>query len=374
MVAYPSCTIHDLPPTSRPLETRDQSLDKMLDSLPACISYIDAELRYRFANATYEKWFQLERQTIYGRHLWEVIGDEAYQTAKPYIDEVLKGRQVTYEAVLPYARGHRHVRGTLTPDLNDQSQIQGYYALIVDISDYKHAEMQLRHSEAALAKAQEIVHVGSWEYDVATQSFNCSDEMFRLFGLVPGASTPNLNQITQFFADDDWAQVQRAAKQLITTGEPQPFSGRIIRPDGASRYLEGNSEAIKDDHGAVVRLLGTAMDVTEHKQRIDQLRLLESVILHANDAVLITEADPIDPPGPRILYANPAFTQMTGYTRDEVIGQTPRILQGDKTDRASLNQIRTALQTRQQTRVELLNASLLAASFGWRWSWCRSPI
>ncbi|MGF1459005.1 MAG: PAS domain S-box protein [Leptolyngbyaceae cyanobacterium] len=354
-MTYPSCALSDRPQHLLKRKNRDQCFDKLLDALPACVSYVDADLRYRFANATYEDWFQLERQAICGRYLWDVIGHEAYQTAKPYIDGVLAGRQITYETVLPYAQGHRDIRGTLTPDINEHAQVQGFYALIVDISDDRHTEMQLRRSEAALAKAQEIAHIGNWEFDVATQRFNCSAEMLRLLGLAATATPPSLSQMAQFFPADDWAQVKQTAQQLLTTGEPQPFSGHIVRSDGEWRYLKGDSEAIKNDRGAVVRLLGTAMDVTEQQQRIDQLRLLEAVILNANDAVLITEAAPIDPPGPRILYVNPAFTQMTGYTSGEVIGQTPRILQGNKTDRASLDQIRTALRTNQKTRVELLN-------------------
>lgn len=89
--------------------------------------------------------------------------------------------------------------------------------------------------------------------------------------------------------------------------------------------------------------------------RDEYLRLIESVILHANDAIVITEAEPISEPGPRILYVNTAFTRWTGYTVEEVIGQTPRILQGPKTDPATLRQIRTALEQWQPIMVELLN-------------------
>lgn len=359
MATYPCCAVSDHYQShvdvTDDVNNNAVRLGVMVDSWPACISYTDASLRYRFVNQTYESWFNLDRQAINGQYLWDVIGHQAYQKAKPYIDPVLEGRQVTYEMTIPCAQGRRHVSGTLIPDLDSSSQVQGYYALIVDISDYKRTEMQLRRSEAALAKAQEIAQIGSWEFDLATQTFDCSAEMFRLFGLPPRASPPRLSQIAQFFPADDWANVRQAAQQLMATGKPQPFAGQIMQFNGESRYLEGSSEAVKNDRGDVVRLLGTAMDVTEQKQRIDQLQLLESVILHANDAVLITDADLIDSPGPRIIYANPAFTKMTGYTSAEVIGQTPRILQGPKTNRASLDRIRTALKTHQQIRVELLN-------------------
>lgn len=94
---------------------------------------------------------------------------------------------------------------------------------------------------------------------------------------------------------------------------------------------------------------------TEHKRSEERIRLLESVVVHANDAVVVTEAEPIDLPGPRILYVNAAFTQMTGYTAQEVLGQSPRILQGEKTAPEALQKIRAALETWQPVLVELIN-------------------
>ena len=87
----------------------------------------------------------------------------------------------------------------------------------------------------------------------------------------------------------------------------------------------------------------------------ERLRLLESVVINANDAILITEAEPIDLPGPRIVYCNPAFLAITGFTEDEVIGRTPRILQCEDTSRATLDVIREALSHWRPVEVELLN-------------------
>ncbi|MGC1247142.1 MAG: PAS domain S-box protein, partial [Spirulinaceae cyanobacterium] len=81
----------------------------------------------------------------------------------------------------------------------------------------------------------------------------------------------------------------------------------------------------------------------------------ESVVVCANDAVLITEARPISEPGPKIVYVNEAFTRMTGYTTQEVLGKTPRILQGEKTNRRQLNKIRTAIAQLQSIQIELIN-------------------
>ncbi|MFB9867725.1 putative bifunctional diguanylate cyclase/phosphodiesterase [Vreelandella sulfidaeris] len=93
----------------------------------------------------------------------------------------------------------------------------------------------------------------------------------------------------------------------------------------------------------------------QQKPFMERLRLLESVVVNAKDAILITEAEPIDEPGPRIVYCNPAFLTTTGFSLSEVIGRTPRILQCDDTSRATLDLIRNALSSWQPVEVEILN-------------------
>ena len=83
--------------------------------------------------------------------------------------------------------------------------------------------------------------------------------------------------------------------------------------------------------------------------------LLLNCIDFITDTVLITEAEPVDLPGPRVIFVNPAFERMTGYRADEVIGQTPRLMQGPKTDRAELRRIRTELLNWHPIRAELVN-------------------
>lgn len=97
-------------------------------------------------------------------------------------------------------------------------------------------------------------------------------------------------------------------------------------------------------------------DVTQERAREQHLRLLESAVSRQNDILLITEAEPMDEPeGPRIIYVNDAFERRTGYRREEVIGQTPRFLQGPKTQQAELDRIREALTHWQPVRAELIN-------------------
>jgi PAS domain S-box-containing protein len=96
-------------------------------------------------------------------------------------------------------------------------------------------------------------------------------------------------------------------------------------------------------------------DITKQKKKEQHLKLLESVITNTTDAVMITEAEPFDEPDPRILYVNEAFTQMTGYMAEEVIGKSPRILQGPKTDKAELARVGKCLRQWQPSEATIIN-------------------
>ncbi|MGM9321982.1 EAL domain-containing protein [Deinococcus aquaticus] len=87
----------------------------------------------------------------------------------------------------------------------------------------------------------------------------------------------------------------------------------------------------------------TLRDVTQRRSEEERLRLLESVTVNAREAVVISEAEPVTGEGPRVVYVNEAFTRMTGYTPEDIIGRTPRILQGPRSDRATLDRIRANL-------------------------------
>jgi diguanylate cyclase (GGDEF)-like protein/PAS domain S-box-containing protein len=96
-------------------------------------------------------------------------------------------------------------------------------------------------------------------------------------------------------------------------------------------------------------------DVTARRKAQEQLRLLEGSISRLNDIVIITEAGPFSEPGPRIVFVNEAFERRTGYSRDEVLGRSPRFLQGPNTQRRALDQIRAALEEWRPARVDVIN-------------------
>lgn len=86
----------------------------------------------------------------------------------------------------------------------------------------------------------------------------------------------------------------------------------------------------------------------------EQIQLLRAAVQDTEDSVLITDAD-VDYPGPRIVFVNPGFSKMTGYSREEVIGKSPRILQGPKTDRKVLDELRRCLENGEPFFGETIN-------------------
>jgi PAS domain S-box-containing protein len=96
-------------------------------------------------------------------------------------------------------------------------------------------------------------------------------------------------------------------------------------------------------------------DVTRRRAMEDTLRLLKAAVERLNDVVIITESRPIDEPGPRIVFVNDAFKRVTGYSRAEALGRTPRILHGPRTQRGELDRVRAALERREFVLVRVIN-------------------
>lgn len=132
------------------------------------------------------------------------------------------------------------------------------------------------------------------------------------------------------------------------TGEWGEF--QVQARDGSLTEMMGAVVALADGRRVCI-----GADITEKKERQKRLRLLEAAIEHARLPILITEADPLDEPGPKVVYANPAVDDVTGYSPAEMRGRTPRVLQGEGTDRAVLDRIRAALDAEEPIREVVRN-------------------
>ncbi|MFO0954424.1 MAG: GAF domain-containing protein, partial [Isosphaeraceae bacterium] len=120
-------------------------------------------------------------------------------------------------------------------------------------------------------------------------------------------------------------------------------------------WTEEDVSALADLAASVMTELALKEELARAERADRQLRLLSLAVEEANDAIVISEACPLDAPGPRVVYVNKAFTQATGYLPEEILGRTPRLLQGPRTDRATLDEIRRRLTSWEPVRAEVVN-------------------
>ncbi len=179
------------------------------------------------------------------------------------------------------------------------------------------------------------------------------------------------------FIVPDATQDERFAANPLVTGDlgVRFYAGApLLTPEGEALgtlcAIDSKPRTLTDNQQDALRILSRqVMAQLELRRRMaeqkrtmqdrwkvtERLRLLEAAVEKANDVIIITEAEPTNLPGPRIVYVNAAFTKMTGYTAEEAIGQTPRLLQGPETDQKVNDQIRKSLKRWKPVQVEVLN-------------------
>lgn len=174
----------------------------------------------------------------------------------------------------------------------------------------------------------------------------------RMFGWTEAEISGQLNPVINETEVKQYRTIRQKILQGIT---PPSLEIHRQKKDGSEIDIVFSAAPLTDSEDRVSGIVAVVADISEQKQQAEQVHLLQSVVVNTNDAVLITEAEPIDEPGPKIIYVNEAFTRTTGYTLEEVLGKTPRILQGPKTNRQALAKVRHALSTWQPVTVETIN-------------------
>ncbi|MEO7319255.1 MAG: amino acid permease, partial [Chthoniobacteraceae bacterium] len=209
-----------------------------------------------------------------------------------------------------------------------------------NITERKQAEMDLRLNEQryrSLVKATTAIvwdTPASGEFEIEQPSWSAftgqSFEEYRGWGW--------LNAVHP----DDQAETARVWSAAVASRNVCKLEHRLRFHDQTFRNMRVSAVPILAEDGTIKEWIGIHTDITQRKLAEETLRLLSSALEQSRESIVITDAQ-LDLPGPGILFVNPAFTEMTGYTAAEVIGATPRILQGPKTDRALMRHLRETL-------------------------------
>jgi PAS domain S-box-containing protein len=214
--------------------------------------------------------------------------------------------------------------------------------------------------ESSQARLQAIMRTSGlllWDYRLKADELNTSEPIETWFHFPTTERVVSLARALEFTHPDDLARVQATIAATIAGTLPEfEFPHRVPQADGSvrtyltrGRLLENTAEVGDPTY------TGVTIDITQQKSDEQRLHLLESAVVHARDAIVILEAAAKDLPGRRVLYINDAFTTLTGYDRDEVVGRTLHMLRGPDSDSATLVQLREALDASLPLQVELLN-------------------
>jgi PAS domain S-box-containing protein len=121
--------------------------------------------------------------------------------------------------------------------------------------------------------------------------------------------------------------------------------------DGSYKYVLDRGFILKDENSKSVRMIGAIQDITKQKKEEQRLKLLETVITHTKDSVFITEPDLNDGNIPKIVYVNPAFSVMSGYVSNEIIGKSPNVFKGPNSDNDDYEKLVDAIKNKEEYQI-----------------------
>ena len=260
-----------------------------------------------------------------------------------------------------------------------------YWLIKRDMAEIEHNAKVRWESEARYQTLFQTAPVSIWEIDLSgvlkrldSLRTHPIKDYGRYFATQPAllqqllaeVKVLSINAATlQIFAAQNPAELLNSLDRVFPTEAIQTFRDGIIKIASGDRYFEtevpvvsllGEQKtvllrlAIPSDSTQFGNVPFCVVDITERRRTEEMLRLLESAVRQAREAITITTAR-LEPPGPEIVFVNPAFTAMTGYSANEVIGQTPRVLQGPNTDQTTLDRMRQCLWQRQTFQCETIN-------------------
>jgi diguanylate cyclase (GGDEF)-like protein/PAS domain S-box-containing protein len=246
-------------------EQRDRSerqLRDMTDNLPALVGYIDPDHRYRFANEKYREWLGHDPCGMLGRHVADVLGESVYAEMSCQIDKALAGERVQWARSVRRAGVERHLLVEYIPDLDADGGVRGCYALTVDITDRRAAELEITRSEQRMADLTNAIPAMVGYFDMRETCLYANDAGLRNLG-VARSDIPGLSM--------------RAALGEVVYAQHEPYvrevlQGRRSRLDGkvefAGReaYFQAHLIPDRSDGGAQRGFYLMTFDITALKE------------------------------------------------------------------------------------------------------------
>jgi len=233
-------------------------------------------------------------------------------------------------------------------------------SLVNEISERKTIENQLYHSQENLEKtvkertiqlnqAQHIARLGHWEWEISSGKLLWSEEIFRIFGVSSQTFTPTYEAFVNTVHPEDREMVLLAIHDALSSEENYEISHRIILPDGRERYVKEKGVISRNTDNSPINMLGTVQDITESKALHDRLVLISSVFHNIGEGVMITDVNN------HIVEINTAFSQLFGYTLDDIFQKNPNVLRSNHHEAEFYKKIWDSLINHNQWQGEIWN-------------------
>ena len=264
----------------------------LVENSPDVIARYDREKRHTHANPAASKVYERSQEEIIGKTHSELGMDpNLIKFWKRNHKKVLAtGKPETMEFQYISPQGKQYYFNTrIVPEFAD-GEVVSVLAISRDITDIKKAEARLKdtldnletlvaertselekaytslkESEAELAEAQRIAHLGSWTWNIETDKISWSDETYRIFGLSPQEFRGTYDEFLSRIFSEDQASVDKSIKEALR-GQPYDIDFRIARADGEERTVHTYAEVIFNEKKKPVRMFGTVQDITERKK------------------------------------------------------------------------------------------------------------
>ncbi|MCX7592577.1 MAG: PAS domain S-box protein [Fischerella sp.] len=327
------------------LRQTQQQLQAILDNCPAIVYVVDTQNRFLLINRQYEKVFHLTKQQILGKSIYKIFPHEfADKFAANNYNVLLSGQAVEAEEVAPQEDG-LHTYLSVKFALKDANGVP--YAICgisTDITDRKHANESLVRFRTAIESSSDAIGMT----DIGGEGIYVNPAFVELFEYtlveLQAAGGPSVLYINQAECQEIFATVEKG----------QSWRGEVKMQTKRGRVLDIDlrADAIKDATGKIIGTVGIHTDITERKRVEERLRLRDRAIAASSNGIVISDARLPNLP---IIYANPAFECITGYSLEEVIGRNCRFLQGADTNQAQIKELRTAIREARNCTVILRN-------------------
>ncbi len=164
------------------------------------------------------------------------------------------------------------------PEYDSAGKAVRMRGVALEITERKRAEEEIQRREEQLVEAQRIASLGSYEWDLRTNTVRRSEELCRVFGLLPHEFEPTYEGYLARVHPEDRGTTKRLIDRSFQEGQPFDFEERIVRPDGSVRMLHSQGQWSFDNHQRPVKLVGICQDITERKQVEQQLRAANAAL------------------------------------------------------------------------------------------------